>query len=123
MSNPTPHMFSLSDIMSLAETKSGIPGWKATRWQAAGQDSIVSGSVPFGTYSRGPRKGEPKFTGPRTMVVVTRAEKEATATAYKAETGRCWDCKGTGQVVRKISVTEGTTYRPCTRCSGSGRVG
>ena len=123
MSNPTPHMFSLSDIMSLAETKSGIPGWKATKWQAAGCDSIVTGSVPVGTYSRGPRKGELKFTGPRTMVVVTRAEKETAATAYEAETGHCWNCKGTGQVVRKISVTEGTTHRSCARCGGSGEVG
>jgi len=123
MTNPTPHMFSLNDIMRLAETKSGIPGWKAFRWQAAGPDSIVTGSVPVGTYSRGPRKGEPKFKGKGTMVVVTRAEKESAATAYEAETGRCWNCKGTGQVVRKISKVEGTTYRPCVRCGGSGRVG
>jgi hypothetical protein len=116
-------MFSLNDIMSLAETKSGIPGWKATKWQAVGGDSIVTGSVPVGTYSRGPRKGELKFTGPRTMVVVTRAEKEAAASAYEAETGHCWNCKGTGQVVRKFSKAEGTIYRFCTRCSGSGRVG
>jgi hypothetical protein len=123
MTDPTPYMFSLNDILSLAETKSGIPGWKATKWQAAGQDSIVSGSVPVGTYSRGSRKGEPKFTGPRTMVAVTRAEKEAAAIAYEAETGHCWNCKGTGQVVHKISVTEGTTYRPCARCGGSGEAG
>jgi hypothetical protein len=123
MFNPMPRMFSLNDIMSLAEIKSGTPGWKATKWQAGGGDSIVTGSVPVGTYSRGPRKGEPKFTGPSTMVVVTRAELETAATAYEAETGRCWNCKGTGQVVRKISVTEGTTYRPCARCGGSGEVG
>jgi hypothetical protein len=123
MTNPTPHMFSLNDIMSLAEIKSGIPGWKAFQWQAAGSDSIVTGSVPVGAYSRGPRKGQPKFKGPGTMVVVTRAEKMAAATAYEAEAGHCWNCKGTGQVVRSISVAEGTTYRSCTRCGGSGRVG
>jgi hypothetical protein len=116
-------MFSFNDIMRLAETKSGIPGWRAFRWQAAGPDSIVTGSVPVGVYSRGPRKGQPKFTGPGIMVVVTRAEKEAAASAYETETGRCWNCKGSGQVVRKISVTEGNTYRPCTLCGGSGRVG
>ena len=123
MPNPMPHMFSLNDVLSLAEAKSGIPGWKATKWQAAGQDSIVSGSVPVGTYSRGPRKGQPKFKGKDTMVVVTRAEKKAAAIAYETETGHCWNCKGAGQVVRKIGGPEGTTYRACTRCGGSGMVG
>jgi hypothetical protein len=112
--------FSIGDIMDFAESKSSIPGWKAFRWEKVGDDSIVTGSVPTGTYRSGPRKGRPKFTGPETKVIVTKAELEVTAAAYESTTGKCWDCKGSGQTWAGWSKDEGTRYETCSRCKGTG---
>ena len=116
----TAHKFSIKDAMDFAESKVGIPGWQAEAWEDIGGDSIVEGSVPDGFYRSGPRKGKPRFTRPRTKVVVTKAELQAAATAYEAETRKCWDCKGSGQVWAGWSKAEGTKYRTCSRCDGSG---
>jgi hypothetical protein len=118
----TTHKFSIRDCEDLAKSKAGIEGWKACCWERAGDDSIVTGSVPVGTYRSGPRKGRLKFVGPFTKVVVTRSELESAAIAYEATTGLCWDCKGSGRVVVGWSKAEGSRYQSCDRCGGSGKV-
>ena len=115
---------SISDVIDLAERKSGIEGWRGYRWTAAdGGGSIVRGCVPSGMYSRGPRKGLPKFRPavPNTerTVVVTDDEMQAVAVEYERG-GKCWHCKGTGKTLSRVHVTEGTTYRDCRRCGGTG---
>jgi hypothetical protein len=116
------HNFSINDAMKYAESKVAIPGWEAFKWEVAGEDSIVEGSVSQGTYRSGPRKGQPKLARPGTKVVVTKSELQAAAVAYEAETGKCWDCKGTGQVMKRWSAAEGTSYKTCPRCKGSGEA-
>lgn len=123
----SPYNFSIQDEMRLAEAKLGIDGWKAYQWSATdgGKDSIVKGCVPSGVYAKGPRKGLPKFRpatpGTERVVVITEAEMIAAAEAYEVN-GTCWDCKGTGKTSAGWSKAEGTEYRKCTRCDGSGRV-
>jgi hypothetical protein len=114
------HKFSIGDAMDFAESKVGIPGWKAVAWEDIGGDSIVEGSVPDGFYRSGPRKGKPRFTRPRTKVIVAKKELQVVATAYEAESGKCWDCKGSGQVWAGWSQAEGTRYQTCSRCKGTG---
>ena len=114
--------FSIRDIMGAAEAKAGIDGWRAYSWERCGEDSIVTGDIPAGVYKSGKRKGKPKFKGPGRKVIVTRAELQAKATVYEAETGKSWDCKGTGQTWAGWSKTEGTRYRECQRCGGTGEV-
>ena len=117
-----PNKFSISDCMEAAEAKVGIEGWKAYRWEDCGGDSIVTGDVPDGVYRSGKRKGRPRFNGPGRKVVITKAEMQAKATAYEADTGKCWDCKGTGQVWAGWSKADGTRYRDCQRCNATGNA-
>jgi hypothetical protein len=114
------HKFSIGDVMEFAEIKVGILGWKAYTWEACGCDSIVTGDIPVGVYKSGKNKDRPKFKGPGRKVIVTKAEMQEKATQYEAETGKCWDCKGTGQTWVGWSKEEGTRYRACLRCGGSG---
>jgi hypothetical protein len=116
------YKFSIGDIMCFAEKKTGIPGWKAVNWERVGNDSIVEGCVPEGVYRSGRRKGQPRFIGPKSKVVVTQAELENTASEYEGETGKCWDCHGTGRVVTGWSEPDGTRYATCSRCGGKGEA-
>lgn len=123
--------FSILDAQRLAERKVGIPDWKAYRWrrmdEGAGPvfDSLVIGCVPNGAYSRGPRKGLPRFTpgvkGTRREVVVSASELIEQARIYVRDTGNCWDCKGSGQEYYGWSKATGARYRQCERCGGSGK--
>lgn len=117
-----PNKFSISDCMEAAEAKVGIDGWKAYRWEDCDGDSIVTGDVPDGVYRSGPRKGRPRFKGPGRRVIVTKAELQAKAAVYETETGKCWDCKGTGQVWAGWSKADGTRYRDCPRCNATGNA-
>ena len=116
------HKFSIGDYMEAAEAKVNIEGWKAYRWEDCDGDSIVTGDVPNGVYRSGKRKGRPRFNGPGQKVIVTKAELQSRAATYEAETGRCWDCKGTGQAWVGWSKAEGARYSTCSRCSGTGEV-
>lgn len=116
---------SIRDVLDLAEQKSGIEGWKGYRWWtlADGGGSIVCGCVPSGVYSRGPRKGQPKYRpatpGTERTVIVSDDELHAAAAEFE-QAGKCWHCKGAGKTIAQIHVTEGTTYRNCARCNGTG---
>jgi hypothetical protein len=116
------YSFSIDDCMKAAETKVAIEGWKAYKWEDCDGDSIVTGDIPYGVYRSGPRKDRPRFKGPGRRVVITKAELQVIATAYEAETGKCWECKGTGQTWAGRSIAEGNKYRKCQRCAGTGEV-
>lgn len=83
----------------------------------------LRGSVPIGTYSRGPRKGRPKW--PRLAelqrVVVTADEVRQARIQWENETGMCSHCGGSGQQVQSIGIS-GTTYRQCIACDGTGKA-
>ena len=69
----------------------------------------------------GPRKGKPTWRDvPTQKAVVTGAEIEAEKARYEADTGKCSDCMGSGQVLARWSAAEGKKYRPCGRCGGTG---
>jgi DnaJ-class molecular chaperone len=44
------------------------------------------------------------------------------ATEKYESSGLCWNCKSTGQTWAGWSVSEGAKYRPCSRCSGTGKA-
>lgn len=116
---------SMNDVMQLAAAKVGIDGWEAYQWEAADAGgSVLRGCVPSGIYTRGPRKGQPKFRPPtpgtERMVVVIRDELNTAAARYENATVKCWDCKGEGKEIASISIRTGTTYRTCQRCKGTG---
>jgi hypothetical protein len=100
-----------------------IDGFKFFSWQCL-DDSIVklTGGVPYGTISKGPRKGSPRSWRDQRTVYVTEAEVLAERARYEAATGKCGECLGTGKVVQRIDFVAGVTdYRECRICSGSGQ--
>jgi len=115
---------SIRDAMDLAAKKCGIPGWEGYRWQAMEGGSLVHGCVPSGLYTRGQRKGTPKFRPPMPgtdrVVVISDADISAEADAYETA-GKCWNCKGEGKTIARISVADGTSYRECRACDGTGK--
>lgn len=81
----------------------------------------LRGAVPIGTYSRGPRKGQPKWPplGQLQRVVITADQVKQARIWWENETGLCSHCGGSGQQVASVG-TNGTTYRSCIHCNGTG---
>ena len=106
-----------------AEMAAEHPGWRAYAYEAAHNGVIVTGAVPVGVVTRGPRKGAPVWGGakdPTTRrIIVDPKAIVAELLAIEAETGRCTDCDGGGKTVRSVGAF-GATYGPCRRCNGSG---
>ena len=84
----------------------------------------LRGAVPIGTYSRGPRKGRPKWPplGQLQRVVITADEVLQTRIQWENETGLCSHCGGSGQQVKSININGTTTYRECGSCEGTGKA-
>ena len=55
-------------------------------------------------------------------VVVSDSEMNAFAQEYERTTGKCWNCKGSGQAFAGWSKDEGTKTRPCERCQATGAI-
>ena len=83
----------------------------------------VAGNVPVGVLKNGPRKGSPKFA-PRSkddVIWMKDADVEETKRLWSEETGKCHECTGSGKKIASVSVAHGKTYRPCSKCDGTGR--
>lgn len=53
-------------------------------------------------------------------VIVTDAEEKEEFDRYERETGKCGECLGTQKTFKSWDHKEGTKYRTCPRCNGSG---
>lgn len=111
----------ISHMNAVAIRKSGIAGWEPYAWERIGEDVIFTGGIPR-LLMRGPRKGKKTWDGKGTSVVVTRAEESTEEARYVAETGNCGRCQGDGKVFASWSVTDGTKYRECKQCTGTGKA-
>lgn len=81
----------------------------------------VIGSVPVGKYRSGKRKGRPKWDRKIAETVWMKWDDlKETKRLWGIETGKCPECLGTGKQVKSVSVVDGTTYRPCGDCDGTG---
>ena len=81
----------------------------------------LTGAVPVGVISRGPRKGRPKWP-PRSQlheVIITPADLAAATAEWVATTGLCPRCGGDGRVAWRVNGGRGTEYRPCKACGGT----
>lgn len=112
---------SMNHLESVARRKvCGPEGWAVCSWECIGNDFVVEGGVPR-LLQAGPNKGQKTWRDrPRQQAVVTRAELDAEHARYEAETGKCGDCFGKGEVFASWSATDGTKYRTCKRCGGNG---
>ena len=113
------------DIHTLAARQvHGLPDdWQPRIYECLDRDLgfVLTGSVPIGTYSRGPRKGRPKWPPLRQLprVVITTEEVRQARIHWEHATGMCSHCGGSGQQVKSVGIG-GTTYRVCRICQGSG---
>ena len=107
---------------AIAIEKSGIEGWVPFRYELIGKsDTIMTGGVPR-VLTRGPNKGERRWDGPVSRVVVTQAEIDTAMAAYEQTTHQCAECEGTARVVVGWSAVDGTKYRECPKCCGTGKA-
>ena len=115
------------DIMVLAARQvHKLPDdWEPQIYEALdrGMGFALRGAVPVGTYSRGPRKGRPKWPpqGQLQRVVITADEVRQQRIQWENETRLCSHCGGSGQQVKSIGIS-GTTYRECSVCGGTGEA-
>lgn len=100
-------------------------GWE---WLANGKERFSILKLDGGICQplrSGKRKGKPNYktmTGQLTFFSTIR-EMEDLDIAYEIETGNCSVCMGDGKVIAGVSVADGTEYRQCSRCSGTGKNG
>lgn len=85
----------------------------------------LTGCVPT-IKTRGPDKGEPNWRRPlpgtHRVVWIERDKFDAWLLEWERKTGKCHRCYGKGQVIRRWSKDEGTEYRDCDRCGGTGKA-
>lgn len=82
----------------------------------------VTGAVPSGVVKSGARKGRPKFPKELETIWMKHSDIAGVKADWERETGRCCECWGTGGTVVSASVSEGTRYRRCRKCGGSGNM-
>ena len=102
----------------------GSPEWEYFKWERVGEgrDFIVEGGIPR-LLKSGPRKGEKTWKDCACQkTIVSGAEIDAEHARYEAETGKCGDCGGTGEVFSSWRAGEGTKMKPCKRCNATGKT-
>jgi hypothetical protein len=72
----------------------------------------VTGSVPTGVVSRGPRKGSMKWSAPSESVFIRMSEVRAAEREFEQQTGKCHCCQGEPPKAGK---------QPCVVCKGTGK--
>lgn len=116
------------DLFQLAaERIHKVPtGWKWAVLDSHGKPEgfiEVWGAVPVGVYSRGPRKGRPKFP-PQTQwtrIWVQKSELDRVATEWEHENCSCHKCEGQGLMRVGWSKEHGEKLATCRLCGGDGR--
>lgn len=100
----------------------GGDGWEWCSSEAVGRDFLIKGGVPT-IVTRGKAKGRKRWKGvPLDRALVSRDEFDAEAARYEAETGNCRECRGAGKTAYRWSKDEGTSYRECRSCGGTGKA-
>jgi hypothetical protein len=121
------YLHSIQSMATLASEKLEIDGWKAYSFASDDADGMtLTGCVPDGEYSRGPRKGTPRYGNPipgtKKTIVLSRSELDAFAQRKEEATGDCYNCDGTGKTWAGWSKDAGTKFRDCSRCNATGKV-
>jgi hypothetical protein len=78
----------------------------------------VTGAECTATHSDGSTNWDER--GPATTVVLDINAHKQFKLDWEQRTGNCYECQGSGQTMASCGIN-GTTYRTCVRCSGSGK--
>jgi hypothetical protein len=98
------------------------PTFRFLGWEGTDDGSSILTGAPTRTVTRGKTKGRLRYSGQKSVVVVTRAEEDAARRDYELTTGYCSDCVGSGRVFRKWNHLTGSTYCDCGKCHGTGKI-
>lgn len=114
-----------------ARSISSIPaGYEFSGWRAVGtHPKYVGVNIIFsetdGVFSRGPRKGTTRWkSGPRRndiIVFVADAAHDKWLRTWERKNDQCCKCRGSREEAFSWSSTDGTSYRPCSRCGATGK--
>lgn len=116
-------MARMEHLEAAARKKLSAPdGWRAYKFECIADCYLIEGSVPVGVYARGPRKGQPKWSGDGDQTILTRDDVEKANASYQATTGNCGECMGTGKEFVSWSKKDGLVQRPCAQCRGTGKL-
>lgn len=112
-----------------AREKSGLPKFEITEWKCLPSGGPythiqLSGAVYPVIKTRGPRKGHPDYqkpeTGTRKTYILSNEEWDNWTATWQSQTGKCRKCVGRGDVMESWSAADGTKYKPCPACGGTG---
>lgn len=116
-----------------AREKAGMPPeWQLFRWECFPKTADpgeflyveVTGAVALQKFTKGRRKGQPNWgkSSSRKLVVLPCADHEQWCAAWEQSTGKCQECVGTGEVFAGWSVDSGVRFRPCRKCTATGKA-
>lgn len=106
-------------------------GWEIYQWETINIDTPneaikVDGTVMRALFVRGPRKGRKNFARRERdkdmSFIITRAEIQQAKAKWETETGFCGECYGNGDVAWSWHHQEGTKFKTCKKCSGTGKA-
>lgn len=117
------------DLYAVAAQKlHGMPAdWLPVRYKIKespyGEFYEITGAVPLRYLSKGKNKGKPVWPpGKNCQVFTFTPEQIKKVTAeWEAENNYCSHCGGDGQEFAGWSKADGTIYRICRRCNGTGK--
>ena len=83
----------------------------------------ITGAVPLRYLTKGKRKGKPVWPTEKNCQVFTFTPQqiEKVTLEWETENNFCSHCGGDGQELAGWSKADGTRYRTCRRCNGTGR--
>ena len=85
---------------------------------------VIGAVAPLKTRgkSKGCHNWDKMDKSTKRVVYITLKEHSEWVNAWEAKTGKCATCRGTGNEWCGWSVNEGSRYKVCTKCHGSGKA-
>lgn len=121
-----------SEIMAIR--RHSLPAnWRLFRWQVLGDWKSgerthyqITGAVCDAKFKSGPRKERYNWakrdkSTERTYTFSFKEEQEFMQ-LWEVETGLCSRCMGKGGIFHSWSVSDGTKYKQCRACEGTGKA-
>ncbi len=118
------------DFYNQIAVSRGCPaGWQWLSLDAVGADRktggvVIKGGVFSSLLKSGKNKGKPNFAkadaGTAREILVTFADLDAFREQWERDSGKCYQCGGSGETVASSGVA-GRTFTKCRRCRGTGR--
>jgi len=102
--------------------------WRVVKWRVLGKSGdaveFTFQESRMKTLKSGPNRGKERreWFGPERSAIVTDSEERAEFARYERETGNCGVCGDTGQEWMGWSRVNGDRYRPCVRCTATGKA-